>query len=113
MTTDHSAEDGQRRLGTSNTHDCIKATRGLTIVGFLFDALPLGRSDLSRGTKTLVFSDGTGLTFSSSGSYWPESAVDIQRAIKRMEGQLRATQENYEAVLEVAGATALFGRDAV
>lgn len=65
----------------SNTHDCFREFLGQKLTGLLFGALPLGRADLSSGTKTLIFADGRGLTISSHGAYWIDSADEIHRAV--------------------------------
>jgi hypothetical protein len=53
---------------TSNTFECFRDVIGLKVVGVLKDAMPPSRRDLAAGTKTLVFEDGTGLTFAPNGS---------------------------------------------
>ena len=90
-------------MAASNTRDCFRECIGHTVIGVLFDALPIERYDLAKGNKTLVFDDGTGLTFSSSGSYWRENAANIARATAKAEERLRRTQGEIAAVLELAG----------
>jgi len=80
----------------SNTKDCFRDLVGKHIKGVLFDTLPLGRADLSAGTKTIVFFDGTGLTIASNGSFWPESADTIRQAINTAKREI-------EGVLALAG----------
>lgn len=88
----------------SNTRECFREVVGRTVIGVLFDALPLSRADLARGTKTLIFDDGSGLTIASNGSYWQETAEDVERAISRERKRLEDAQQNIAAVLELAGA---------
>jgi hypothetical protein len=88
----------------SNTHECFSEFVGQEVVGVLFGAVPVGRKDIARGTKTLVFEDGRGLTISSSGSYWIDSAEDVQRAIRATKKALEATQRDLAGVLDLAGA---------
>lgn len=87
----------------SNTRDCFREAIGHTIVGVLFNALPINRRDLASGNKTLVFDDGTGLTISDNGSFWRESKSDIDRAIRLRERELRQSQQEIEEVLTLAG----------
>lgn len=89
---------------TANTRDCIRGFIGQKVVGVLFDTLPLNRKDLARGTKTLIFEDGRGLTFSDNGSYWPESAEEVKRAVEQTRRHLETTQRELEGVLTLAGA---------
>jgi hypothetical protein len=81
----------------SNTKDAFRYAIGRTVVGVLFDGLP-------TCTKTLVFDDGTGLTLSSSGAFWTESAEDVQRAIGLVRERLEDAQQQYDAILRTAGA---------
>lgn len=90
-------------MAASNTKDCFKEVIGKSVIGVLFDALPVGRHDLAQGTKTLVFDDGTGLTISSNGSFWRENAEDVKRAIDIKGQELAATKDCIEAVLALAG----------
>ena len=87
----------------SNTTECLEEFIGRTVVGVLISALPVNRPDLARGTRTLVFGDGCGLTFNSNGAFWAESKEDINRALKERETELRKTQGCLEAVLRLAG----------
>lgn len=89
--------------GTSNTRECFSDCIGLRVIGVLFDALPLGRGDLSPGNKTLVFSDGTGLTVGSNGSYWREPAETITRAVSEQADRLTATKREIADVIALAG----------
>lgn len=88
----------------SNTPDCFSEFIGQKVVGALFNALPVNRKDLSRGTKTLIFEDGRGLTISSIGTYWIENAEEITRAVRATERKLKATQRELAGVLDLAGA---------
>jgi hypothetical protein len=91
-------------MTASNTKDCFREIVGKQVKGVLFDALPVGgRGDLSDGTKTLVFDDGTGLTISSSGTYWRESANEISRAIEIARAKLKSAKRDIEDVLIAAG----------
>lgn len=90
-------------MTASNTHECFTEFIGQKVTGVLFDALPDHRRDLARGTKTLIFEDGRGLTISSHGTYWIDSVKDIQHALKRAEEELRKTQARLANVLFAAG----------
>ena len=89
--------------GCSNIHAAFSTFIGCTVKGVLFDTLPLGRRDLSSGTKTLIFDCGWGLTIASNGSYWPESPSDIERAISYAKTRLQSNREEIESVLALAG----------
>lgn len=91
-------------MAASNTFECFRECIGLRVVGVLKDALPVNRRDLNRGTKTLVFEDGSGLTVASNGSYWRESKEQIDRAIAVRKRELDALQTDVRDVLETAGA---------
>jgi hypothetical protein len=88
---------------SANTKDCFRECIGRTVVGVLFDALPVNRRDIAAGTKTLVLDDGRGLTIASNGSFWIDSAEEVARAIRSKRQQLAATQSELEGVLELAG----------
>jgi|WetSurSiteA1Bulk_404760.scaffolds.fasta_scaffold141295_1 hypothetical protein len=75
----------------------------MRVKGVLFDALPVGRQDLAMGTETLIFDDGTGLTFASNGSYWRESAEHVVRAIDQRKRALREAHSEIAEVLALAG----------
>ncbi len=90
--------------GLSNSRECLAALRDKKIVGFLQGALPVSRSDIARGTTTLVFEDGTGFTFNGIGAYWHESADDVKRALERLRSQLEETGGTLAAILGMAGA---------
>ena len=92
-------------MTTSNTKECFRECIGKTIAGVLFDALPLTRTDLSSGNKTIVFTDGTGLTISATGNYWPESKGEIEEAVRRLQLRLRDTEREIKSVLDLAGVT--------
>ena len=88
---------------TSNTIGSFSTFIGCRLKGVLYDALPLGRLDLSRGTNTLVFECGWGLTFAGNGSYWVECPQEIAQAIRIRKGELAAAQRETEAIWELAG----------
>lgn len=92
-------------MSTANTHDCIRDFIGKTVVGVLFDALPVNRRDLASGNKTLVFDDTTGFTFSSEGTFWSETAKDIARAVQKKHDELHLVEQEIRDVLIVAGIT--------
>jgi hypothetical protein len=87
----------------SNTHECFESFIGHTIKGLLFHALPLGRRDLSCGSKTFVFECGHGLTIGDNGSFWADSPQDITRAIEIVRDKLNQSQRNLKDVLALAG----------
>lgn len=91
-------------MAASNTKECFRESVGKRIVGVLFDALPPHRPDLSLGNKTVIFDDGTGLTFGGNGSYWQESRADIERAVERAREELARRKRDVEDVLQAAGA---------
>lgn len=90
-------------MSASNTKECFREVVGLTVKGVLFDALPASDHALAVGSKTLVFSDGTGLTISHNGSFWRESQESIQRALWPYRERLRLLQEDAQDVLALAG----------
>ena len=90
-------------MSASNTLDCFRELIGLKVVAVLFDALPSGRADISRGTKTLVLDDGTGLTFSNNGSYWRETVEDVQTGIAARKAELSAIQGELREVMRADG----------
>jgi hypothetical protein len=89
---------------TSNTRECFRTFIGQRLIGLLFNALPLGHRDLAAGTKTLVFEDGRGLTIGGNGSYWVDSADEIQRAVDERRQELNMTRGEIAEVLALAGA---------
>ena len=92
-------------MTASNTKDCFRECVGKKIKGVLFDALPNGgRRDLSNGTKTLVFDDGSGLTISSNGSFWRENVEEVSQAIQRKRADLEDNERDIKDVLTAAGA---------
>ena len=91
-------------MPASNTRACFSEFIGQKVVGVLFDAVPVSRRDLARGTKTLVFEDGRGLTISSNGSFWVEGADEIQRALRNKQDQLTRTSDELAGILALAGA---------
>ena len=56
-------------MAASNTKECFRECVGKKVVGVLFDAMPSGHRDLSRGTKTLLFDDGSGLQSPRMGRF--------------------------------------------
>lgn len=90
-------------MTTSNTKDCFREFLGKTVKGVLFNALPWNRTDLAKGTKTLIFDDGRGLTIASNGSFWVDDAEEVRRAINERTIELRKTQEEISEVLSAAG----------
>ena len=93
-------------MAASNTRECFSECVGRRIIGVLFHALPVGRRDLAAGTKTLVFDDGTGLTFTGNGAYWQEPADEIARAVAERRRALDAAKNEIADVLALAGALA-------
>lgn len=87
----------------SNSHETFSTFVGCTVKGFLKNCFPLGRRDLSAGTKTLLFECGWGLTVSSKGSYWVESPEDVKRAINYAKKELATAQREIRDVLALAG----------
>jgi hypothetical protein len=87
----------------SNTHEAVRDCIGHKIVGVLFDACPPSRPDLALGNKTLVFEDGTGMTFSNSGSFWREAKQEIEWAVAKQQRALDNAKRELEGVLQVAG----------
>ena len=87
----------------SNSHESFRTFIGCRITGFISDALPIGRADLSQGTKTFIFECGWGLTVASNGSYWSESPVEIARAVAIVKDALDKTQGDLREVLQIAG----------
>src|SRR5579872_649045 len=88
----------------SNTKDCFRECVGKKVVGVLFDAIPAGRRDIASGTKTLVFKDGTGLTISSNGSWWLDSANEVKRATEVIRTELMRTKDDIEDVIKTEAA---------
>lgn len=90
-------------MPASNTKEAIRELVGRRIIGVMFDALPLNDRKLQAGNKTLIFEDGTGFTFNTTGSFWLETSNDIGRAVAVVRSQLEATQQELAGVLELAG----------
>jgi len=88
---------------TSNTHQVFQTFRGCRVKGFLHDVFPLGRCDLSAGSRTLVFECGWGLTIGENGSHWTESPEDVQRAIGLVREQLQQAIGDTSDILKLAG----------
>jgi hypothetical protein len=91
-------------MATANTHACFEEFIGQKVIGCLFGAMPWNRSDMGDGCKTLVFEDGRGLTISSTGSYWVESASEVKAAVVREACRLKETKRQIKGVLDLAGA---------
>lgn len=91
-------------MAASNHPDCFRECIGRTIKGIIFDALPRSRKDLSLGNKTLIFDDGTGLTFGSNGSYWRESSEELRLAVLDKQRAMEAAISDLRDVLTQAGA---------
>lgn len=91
-------------MTASNTKDCFRECVGKKVTGVLFGALPLGDRDIASRTKTLIFDDGTGLTISSNGSFWRETAKDVRHAVEWKRDELNATKGEIAEVLALAGA---------
>ena len=89
-------------MAASNTRECFSEFVGQEVIGVLFDACPPNRRDIASGTKTLVFTDGRGLTIASNGSYWIESMSDVARAIRYQKDKLDRTQADIAGVLALA-----------
>lgn len=87
----------------SNCRECFQTFLGHKIIGLLFNALPLGRGDIARGTTTIIFDCGYGLTLSSHGTYWVESPDDIKSATDSKKIELSQVQKEIESVLALAG----------
>jgi hypothetical protein len=87
----------------SNSQDCFRVCIGRKVIGVLFDALPIGTRELRAGSKTLIFEDGYGLTISSHGTFWTESADNIRRAIRERESELAAASNEHREVLKLTG----------
>ena len=92
-------------MPAANTRACFEEFVGQKVVGVIFDALPVSYRGLARGTKTLIFEDGRGLTIASNGSYWIDNANELRSAIQRAERELRQTEKNLRGVLSAAGVT--------
>lgn len=98
-------------MAASNTRECFREIVGKKVKGMLFDALPLGRKDLSNGAKTIVFADGTGLTIAANGTFWPEHADEVSKAIKTTQRELESCRREIEGVLQLAGSPASVGTE--
>lgn len=97
-------KEGRQIMAPSNTKDAFREIIGRRIVGLLFDELPVGRCDLSAGTKTLVFEDGTGFTIASNGSFWQESADEIAHGLAVAKSNLDMAKREIDDALATAGA---------
>lgn len=91
-------------MPAANTKECFSEFIGQKVVGVLFDAVPVSRMDLAIGNKTLIFEDGRGLTISSKGTYWIETAEDIAAAARKTARHLRDVEKHLAGVLDLAGA---------
>lgn len=97
-------------MTASNTKDCFRACVGKRITGLLFDTLPLNRTDLSAGSKTIIFDDGSGLTIASNGSFWLESENEVARGIKSKKRALELVKQDIREVVDLAKAADAKGR---
>lgn len=84
---------------TANTKDCFDTFLGLTVKGVLFGGL----QGLEGDTKTLIFEDGRGFTFCSTGAYWVTSRAEVERAVRKAQQELEATDKRLREVLDLAG----------
>ena len=78
-----------------NTPDCFMKLFGKKLTGVVFNALPhgeAGRNDRVKGTKTLLFENGEGITVYNGGFYRWESSYNISVAIKQRVQELRAAE---------------------
>lgn len=100
MSMDPSGPENTRRQ-CANVRDCFTGCVGRTVVGVLFDALPVNRPELASGSKTLVFDDGMGLTVRGT-AFWVDSAADVQRAIGHRAAELERATAELQAVLALA-----------
>jgi hypothetical protein len=90
-------------MSASNTKECFRECVGKKVKGVLFNALPFGSRELAHGTKTLIFDDGSGITFSNNGTYWRELPEEVTRAIKNAKKELEDAVVDLEDVLFMAG----------
>lgn len=90
-------------MAASNSKDCFHECIGKRVRGVLFDAFPRGQLDL-RGTKALIFDDGTALVISATGTFWIEGAPETKSAIQAKWIELERTKREIEEVLIIAGA---------
>ena len=74
--------------------------------------MPTNRKDLARGTKTLVLDDGTGLTITSTGSYWRENAKEIESGIMVRKAELLKLHAELGESLRAEGVMAMNERPA-
>ncbi len=75
--------------------DCFRSCIGKRVVGFLFDSVPHGQNDLAAETQTIIFDDGTGLTFAPTlGCWMVESVKDVEKAIDNQLTKLRQLKQD-------------------
>ena len=79
-------------MSASNTHECFREFIGQRLTGLLFGVLPVDRSDIGAGTKTLIFEDGRGLTLSPHGTYWIDSAREVARGVEQRKREIANQQ---------------------
>lgn len=91
-------------MTASNTRECFKDCIGKKVVGVLFDALPWDRDELSKGSKTLLFDDGTALTIAANGTFWIDLPGEVRRAISKRLIMLDDIKKEISEVLSAAGA---------
>jgi len=85
----------------ANTRECVLQHRGKTVIGVLCGALPLNRGDLSSSTTSVLFDDGSALTF--AGAFWTDSPQDVEVAVERLRRQLAETADLTAETLRLAG----------
>jgi hypothetical protein len=90
-------------MAASNTKDCFRECVGKRIKGVVFNSSPINSRELSKGTKTLIFDDNTGLTITANGSFWNESVVDVESIIKNKKDELKKLETEICEVLSIAG----------
>jgi hypothetical protein len=84
---------------TANRKGCFDTFLGLAVKGVLFGGL----AGYGTDTKTLIFEDGRGFTFCSTGGYWVTSRADVERAVRKAQQELEATENRLREVLTLAG----------
>lgn len=90
-------------MTASNTRECFREFIGQSLKGMIFNVLPLRRCDLSKGTKTMIFEDGRGLTIAGNGSYWIDSKADVDAAIEELLFEFKRNQADLAGILAIAG----------
>jgi hypothetical protein len=85
----------------ANSRECILELRGRNVVGVLQSGLPLNRPDLSLGTTTIIFDDGSGLSF--TGAFWTESKNDVEAALANLRRRMEEAGALAADALRIAG----------